>query len=68
LLTLAVPPTQLTPQIAPSSAAMDGLSSQFTLKAEPWSLNILTLHLGASPSSIQLSSGSDGSASSAAAA
>lgn len=41
-------------KIAPSSAAMDGLSSRFTVKAEPWSLSILTLHLGASPSGLQL--------------
>lgn len=33
---------------------MDGLSSRFTVKAEPWSLSILTLHLGASPSGLQL--------------
>ncbi|KAI7845621.1 hypothetical protein COHA_000907 [Chlorella ohadii] len=50
-------------KIAPSSAAMDGLSSRFTLKVEPWSLSILTLHLGTSPSGAHLSTGSSGSGS-----
>lgn len=42
---------------------MDGLSSRFTLKVEPWSLSILTLHLGTSPSGAHLSTGSSGSGS-----
>ena len=45
---------------------MEGLSSQFIVKVEPWSLYILTLHLGASPSGLQLSGGSAGGAAAAA--
>lgn len=45
---------------------MDGLSSRFVVKVEPWSLSILTLHLGASPSNLQLSGGSAGGAAAAA--
>lgn len=29
---------------------MDGLSGQFVMSVEPWSVNILQLHLSASPS------------------
>lgn len=40
----------LVPQIAPIPAAVDGLSSRFVLPVKPWSVNVLQLHLGASPS------------------
>ena len=38
------------PQIAPATATMDGLSSRFAMDLQPWSVNILQLHLGTSPS------------------
>ena len=36
-------------QVAPAGATIDGLSSQFVLPVEPWSVNVLQLHLGAGP-------------------
>ena len=41
-----------TMQIAPKSATVDSLSTtagRFVLPVEPWSVNILQLHIGASP-------------------
>ena len=51
-------------QIAPKSATVDSLSGtagRFVLPVQPWSVNILQLHLGTSPSSNTGSSGESGS-------
>lgn len=38
-------------QICTKTATVGGLSSKFMLTVEPYSCNVLTLHLGSSPSS-----------------
>jgi hypothetical protein len=50
--------------VSPSSSTVDGLGPEFQLDLQPWSVNVLQLHLSASPS---LARGSaDGSAAAAA--
>ena len=36
-------------KVVPRAASVDGISDKFTIPLEPWSVNVLQIHIGAGP-------------------
>lgn len=51
-------------KVAPRAASVDGLSDKFIIPLEPWSVNVLQIHLAAGPA-VTISTAAGAAASSA---